>query len=942
MVSVSAGVLCLAAGAVAAVDKVQGVDWAAAARRADPATAAAVSRSPEAFRGLLDQAPGTRFLVLDEKIRRVYGPALATGAGPVEAAQTFLSNYAPIFGVSAGDLVAWSMADNGSNVTPLMPDEQGGMKFNLVTYVQTHEGIPVFRGDVRVLARNTPENDVVWVGNALRPIDGFVMDRAILNAPAVQAAVSDAELRFPGLVGGTVTAPELTIWAGVDDDVVTPRLAVFFTATTAAGPDNEGYGKWIIVADAATGRMLWSESQIHQADVSGRVSGLSTSGIKAAECNPEVDFALPYARVTSGAVTGFADVNGNYTLTGVPSGSVTVSTSPRGRFFRTFNPSTDVAATSASGTGTVNIQLNSANTDQLVRAGVNAYVQANAIRDLILSASPAYPTISGQTEFRINVGVSGTCNAFYDGSSINFYNSGGGCSNTAFYDVVHHEYGHHVVNTGGSGQGQYGEGTSDCMGVLMSDQPILGIGFQSNCNAGIRNASNSILYPQDPGSTAIHTAGQLISGCLWKTRNEMVAAGTPNYRTILARLCINAVPLHSGSTIAPDITIDWMTLDDTDGNINNGTPNYPQIQAGFTEKNMPGPQLALLDFSFPNGLPTSLTPAQPTNIRVDVLGIAATPQDSTGQFTFRVGSGTDTTAAMTRIGVNQYVATIPAQACGSLVTYSFSARTTSGSTVTSPAGAPGAGYAATASFGSIVRFSDTFETNTGWTVTNSGLTDGPWGRGVPINETDPTRAAAVPAADFDGSGQCYLTDNVPGNSDVDGGSTTLTSPLLDASGSSTISYARWYSNHVGSEPESDTFLVEATGNNGATWTQLELVGPSGPEVRGGWVQRSIPLPPALQTSQFRIRFTARDLGGGSVVEAAVDAVSLSVTDCSPPPSCAADFNDDGFVDFFDYDTYVECYETGVCPSGKTADFNGDGFIDFFDYDQFVTDFESGC
>jgi hypothetical protein len=63
---------------------------------------------------------------------------------------------------------------------------------------------------------------------------------------------------------------------------------------------------------------------------------------------------------------------------------------------------------------------------------------------------------------------------------------------------------------------------------------------------------------------------------------------------------------------------------------------------------------------------------------------------------------------------------------------------------------------------------------------------------------------------------------------------------------------------------------------------------------------------------------------------------------TPPPACLPDFNGDGFLDFFDYDEFVACYEDTICPPGKTADHNGDGFIDFFDYDQFVTDYEAGC
>lgn len=57
--------------------------------------------------------------------------------------------------------------------------------------------------------------------------------------------------------------------------------------------------------------------------------------------------------------------------------------------------------------------------------------------------------------------------------------------------------------------------------------------------------------------------------------------------------------------------------------------------------------------------------------------------------------------------------------------------------------------------------------------------------------------------------------------------------------------------------------------------------------------------------------------------------------------CRADVNGDGFLDFFDFDEYVACFE-GVGGPGCDADFNGDGFVDFFDYDDFVAAFEAGC
>ncbi len=54
--------------------------------------------------------------------------------------------------------------------------------------------------------------------------------------------------------------------------------------------------------------------------------------------------------------------------------------------------------------------------------------------------------------------------------------------------------------------------------------------------------------------------------------------------------------------------------------------------------------------------------------------------------------------------------------------------------------------------------------------------------------------------------------------------------------------------------------------------------------------------------------------------------------------CAADFNGDTVVDFFDYLDFVAAFSEGH----PSADFNGDGEIDFFDYLDFVAAFSQGC
>jgi len=129
-----------------------------------------------------------------------------------------------------------------------------------------------------------------------------------------------------------------------------------------------------------------------------------------------------------------------------------------------------------------------------------------------------------------------------------------------------------------------------------------------------------------------------------------------------------------------------------------------------------------------------------------------------------------------------------------------------------------------------------------------------------------------------------VTDNVAGNSDVDDGSTTLTSPLIDASVGSgqdaVLSYYRWYNNAAGASPQADIFEIEISNDDGANWLPLETVGPSGSEVFGGWVKKQFLVSDFVApTSTMRVRFTASDLGDGSVVEAAVDGVEIQIVEC---------------------------------------------------------------
>jgi hypothetical protein len=117
----------------------------------------------------------------------------------------------------------------------------------------------------------------------------------------------------------------------------------------------------------------------------------------------------------------------------------------------------------------------------------------------------------------------------------------------------------------------------------------------------------------------------------------------------------------------------------------------------------------------------------------------------------------------------------------------------------------------------------------------------------------------------------------PSNGDVDEGTTTLVSGIYDMSGAvaPVVSYARWFTNDRGASPGNDPFLVEVS-NDGTTWHELESVNsPPGDLLPLEWVRVEIPLAGIVApTSSMRVRFTAADLGAGSLVEAGIDDFSL--------------------------------------------------------------------
>jgi hypothetical protein len=334
--------------------------------------------------------------------------------------------------------------------------------------------------------------------------------------------------------------------------------------------------------------------------------------------------------------------------------------------------------------------------------------------------------------------------------------------------------------------------------------------------------------------------------------------------------------------ITPQITIDYLTLDDDDGNIYNGTPHRDEICAGFNAHNMDCPELHLIEFIYPNGHPDLIDPAGGTIIDVEVVFSIQNPQPGTGMLHFNDGSGW-VAIDMQVVSPNVYQAVFPAVDCGIEVLYYFGAQTDQGETVTDPLDAPISTYARYSAAAFTTLMEDNFEDDLGWTVENWWLSDGAWERAVPIPHS--VCEMGNPPADFDGSGYCYVTDNSSANqcsSDVDDGLTYLISPTLpDLSGEIIrLSYALWYTNFWGSNPNEKFCRVYFSTNNGANWfLGLEY----GPETQAGWMEEKVFLNRYIEPNdQVKVRFEVSDsIGVESIVEAGLDAFKVEKIECGP-------------------------------------------------------------
>ena len=325
------------------------------------------------------------------------------------------------------------------------------------------------------------------------------------------------------------------------------------------------------------------------------------------------------------------------------------------------------------------------------------------------------------------------------------------------------------------------------------------------------------------------------------------------------------------------------------------------------------PVVISLPALFPSTIPAGTSTTLSVNVREAVIGAAVSRT-----LMLRVNGQSWQPTSLTRVSGDLYSAVIPSAPCGAVIDCFVEVVLASGGVVRYPTTAPATFLSASAVSDSILA-EESFEAASGaWSLGVAGdtATSGVWVRADPIGSTaqsedDHTSAPGVQCA-FTGQG---TVGGAAGAADVDGGITTLLSPVLcTMTGGARLQYWFWYTNNLGGSPNLDSFIVQVSGD-GITWTTAATVTTSATSWRAADISLDGLIPVG---SPVRVRFLAQDLNAGSLVEAAIDDLRVVTSGCA---AVLGDANGDGIVNGLDLSTLLSQWG-----AGGSADFDGDGVV----------------
>jgi carboxypeptidase T len=167
-------------------------------------------------------------------------------------------------------------------------------------------------------------------------------------------------------------------------------------------------------------------------------------------------------------------------------------------------------------------------------------------------------------------------------------------------------------------------------------------------------------------------------------------------------------------------------------------------------------------------------------------------------------------------------------------------------------------------------FFDDLEVARGWTTdpdTTDTATDGAWARGIPKADALQLNTAF--------SGQSVLATGLGPGHDVDGGTTTVRSPVLHVPAGGASLHLRYWVGFDAAATAADEFTVRLVAPNGSPLATALSVSGDGSTHAPHWQTLTYPLPGALAGQKVSIELLARDAAADSTVEAGVDQVRVT-------------------------------------------------------------------
>jgi hypothetical protein len=906
---------------------------------------------PLAAQSLMETFPGVQVQEDQGRPRAIYGAPMTPGVTPALAASEWIRLYGESLGSPNPDLrLQWSAQ---------LQDGRG----TVFTYQQYMNGLPVEHGIAKILVMHRPINRVVLASGTLAPAPA-VPFRAAAVSGDIAVRMIRGNKQFAHLK--TWSAPQLVIYQG-EGQWTAPVQAWKFIGEDLVPETRERH---IFFVDAATGVLLHDRNGI-QNDVQVTARGKATPGLLPDMPNnqPTVQ-TIPGLRVTVGTLgADFTDASGVVTIPGSLSGATPVSSylgtaSDGGQWGWVVNRGAGgVLSLTTSATSSPHEHVTYNNTpSENATAQMNGFIHTQKIHNWFRARSGTWDLID--LPIQINVNLNQVCNAFFDGTSINFFHSGSGggltCRNSAFSTVIAHEYGHNIVDKLGLGQGGFGEGFSDCCSMLSFNTGLIGDQFDTGGELS-RNPYQA--NQQYPCGAEVHTCGQILGGVWWGVKLKFDTSYTPaigypktqQFFVDWALVTIGGTGSNFNNSANPTTAIEMLTVNDDDGTLVNGTPDWADICSCLSRQNIPCPPGPRIGFKLLTPIPQTVQPNTPVVVDVKVIPIAGIPQDNTGKVTYRIDGGSWTQINMARTAANTYRATIPGQPCNTNLDYYFSATAAAQppqfpqpEVSNNPFLAPAEFYWTGSATGVNSIVVDNFEQpNPAWSgaaVDDTAVT-GRWRRAVP-QLTD-----AQPGEDHSDPGfNCWITDERAGQQvsdyDVDDGKTTLTTPTFDLRNrlSPRVGFWLWYNNSVGPvNPGSNTFLIDISNDDGVSWVPVKVIGPDDERTRGRWKHYEFRVEQFVSlTNLMKVRFVASDYTG-SIVEAAVDDFEIYELTC-PGPACYA--NCDGsttqpILNVLDFNCFLNRFTAGD-PYANCDGSTTPPVLNVLDFNCFLNRFTAGC